>query len=195
MKKLLIPVIVAALLAGLWFSIETPWQKEPVAELRYADTITISTQEVLDAQKTWAEGIVNIGKIYREKGDYAAAAGSLIDALYAYELGPVLFKPTMASKIQFRTTRAGALSYFVGGDPDFPEDHGFAIKPWSAVSWESAGIILRGNTALAMGNYYFTPAKGGEAVKVEYSLAYTKDVQGKLRIILHDSHLPYAPAH
>jgi len=47
--------------------------------------------------------------------------------------------------------------------------------------------------AAAMGNYYFTPANGGEEVKVEYSFAYTKDKDGKLKIILHDSHLPYKP--
>ena len=46
---------------------------------------------------------------------------------------------------------------------------------------------------IAMGNYYFTPAKGGDDVKVEYSFAYTKDKDGKLKIILHDSHLPYIP--
>lgn len=47
--------------------------------------------------------------------------------------------------------------------------------------------------AIAMGNYYFTPADGGDEVKVEYTFAYTKDKDGKLRIIMHGSHLPYSP--
>jgi hypothetical protein len=47
--------------------------------------------------------------------------------------------------------------------------------------------------AVAMGNYYFTPVDGGNEVKVEYSFAYTRDNNGKLKIILHDSHLPYSP--
>ncbi len=85
------------------------------------------------------------------------------------------------------------MSYFIGGNPNYPEDHGFAIKPWSNVRWETIGITIVGNMAVAMGNYYFTPAKGGNEVKVEYSFAFTKDKNGKLRIILHDSHLPYTP--
>ena len=108
-------------------------------------------------------------------------------------MGTVLFKPTLASEKQFRTDKEGALSYFVGHNPNYSEDHGFAIKPWSAVRWESTGIKIIGNMAVAMGNYYFTPADGGDEVKVEYSFAYTKDKEGKLRIILHGSHLPYAP--
>jgi hypothetical protein len=94
---------------------------------------------------------------------------------------------------QFRTGFQGALSYFTGGDKNYPEDHGFAIKPWSNVRFENAGIKIIGNMAVAMGNYYFTPAEGGDIVKAEYSFAYTKDKEGILKIILHDSHIPYTP--
>ena len=154
---------------------------------------TITEQEVLDAQKKWGEGIVRIGKVYLEQGDYIAEAEKFINDLYGYNLGPVLFKPTLASEKQFRTTKEGALSYFVGHNPGYPEDHGFAIKPWSAVRWQNIGIKTEGNMAVAMGNYFFTPAKGGDEVKVEYTFAYTKDDDGKLRIIVHDSHLPFSP--
>ncbi|MCF8380965.1 MAG: hypothetical protein K9H49_15430 [Bacteroidales bacterium] len=156
-------------------------------------TLQISEQEVLDAQKTWGEGIVQIGAVYSANEDYSAAAEQHIDELYGYNLGTVLFKPTLASVIQFRTTKEGALSYFVGHNSDFPEDHGFAIKPWTAVRWESTGIKTEGNMAVAMGNYFFTPADGSPEVKVEYTFAYTKDEEGKLRIIMHGSHLPYTP--
>jgi len=156
--------------------------------------ITISEQEVLAIQKTWGEGIVHIGKVFLEKGDYKAAAEKRIEELYGYSLGPVLRKPTSASEKQFRLDKEGALSYFVGHNDKYTEDGGFAIKPWSAVRWESKGIKTEGNMAIAMGNYYFTPAKGGDDVKVEYAFAYTKDNDGKLRIILHGSHLPYSPA-
>ncbi len=156
-------------------------------------TKTITEQEVLEAQKVWGEGIVKIGNVYTDKGDYKAAAEKHIDELYGYNLGEVLFKPTLASEKQFRTTKEGALSYFVGHDDNYPEDLGFAIKPWSNVRWESTGIKTEGNMAIAMGNYFFTPAKGGDEVKVEYTFAYTKDDEGKLRIIMHSSHLPYSP--
>lgn len=164
---------------------------ESAMETKSAKTIT--EQEVLDAQKIWGEGIVRIGKVYTEEGNYKAEAKKHIADLYGYNLGTVLFKPTLAAKKQFRTTEEGALSYFVGHNENFPEDHGFAIKPWSAVRWESTGIKTEGNMAIAMGNYYFTPADGSDEVKVEYTFAYTKDDEGALRIIMHGSHLPYSP--
>jgi hypothetical protein len=40
-----------------------------------------------------------------------------------------------------------------------------------------------------MGNYYFT--KDDVELKVEFSFVFKKDDNGILRIILHDSHLPY----
>ncbi|MDO9257386.1 MAG: hypothetical protein Q7U54_17840 [Bacteroidales bacterium] len=157
------------------------------------NAVVITEKDVLDIQKIWGEGIVNIGNVFSANGDYKSAAEKHIDELYGYNLGPVLFKPTLASEIQFRTTREGALSYFIGHNPDFPEDHGFAIRPWSSVRWESIGIKTIGNMSVAMGNYFFTPASGGEEVKVEYTFAYTRDNEGKLRIIMHGSHLPYSP--
>lgn len=155
----------------------------------------ITEQEVLDAQMEWGQGIVAIGMIYLENGDYAAAALEHINQFYAYEMGPVFFKPTLASKKAFRTELTGALSYFVGGNADYPEDHGFAIKPWKDVRWENIGVKVIGNVAMAMGNYYFIPHNAEEEVKVEYSFVYTRDEEGRLRIILHDSHLPYSPSH
>ena len=167
-------------------------QKENVMVQQKTKT-SISEQEVLDAQKVWGDGIVRIGKVFSENGDYMSEAEKHIDELYGYNLGAVLFKPTLASEKQFRTTKEGALSYFVGHNENYQEDHGFAIKPWIKVRWESIGIKTQGNMAIAMGNYYFTPANGEGEVKVEYTFAYTKDKDGKLRIIMHGSHLPYSP--
>jgi hypothetical protein len=170
----------------------TPKQQNNIEANSVAENF-ITEQEVLDAQNRWGDGIVQIGKVYAEGGDYVLAASDHIDRLYGYDMGIVLFKPTLASEKQFRTNKEGALSYFVGKNPDYPEDHGFAIKPWSAVRWESVGIKIIGNMAVCMGNYYFTPAIGGEEVKVEYTFSYTKNENGDLKIILHGSHLPYSP--
>jgi hypothetical protein len=153
----------------------------------------IAEQEVLNAQKAWSDGIVKIGKVFTENGDYKNAATEHINNFYNYQEGSVLFKPTLTSEKQFRTDFEGALSYFVGGNTNYPEDKGFALKPYSSVRWESVGIKIIGNMAVAMGNYYFTPAKGGDEIKVEYSFAYTKDNEGRLKIILHDSHIPFSP--
>jgi hypothetical protein len=162
-------------------------------ETETENAISITEQEVLDAQKAWGEGIVKIGNAYSDGGDYVAVATEHINKFYNYDEGSVLFKPTLAAEKQFRLDFQGALSYFVGGDEVFPEDHGFAIKPWSNVRWENVGTKIYDNVAFAMGNYYFTPVEGGDEVKVEYSFAYEKNEDGKLKIILHGSHLPYAP--
>lgn len=152
---------------------------------------TITGQEVVQAQKTWSDGIVAIGRAYASNGDYVKAASDHINDLYAYDLSLVLFKPTLASDEQFRASFDGALSYFVGGNPSYPEDKGFAIRPWTQVRWENAGITNNScSMAVAMGNYYFTPAEG-EETKVEYTLGYIKDTAGALRIVVHKSSLPY----
>ena len=147
---------------------------------------------MLQAQKTWGDGIVAIGRAFTNKGDYRALATKYIDTLYAYNEGPVLFKPTKAAEKQFRPTKQDALSYFVTGL--VPEDKGFALQPWSDVRFENAEIITGRDTATAMGNYYFTDANTGQVTKVEFTFGYVRGPDGKLRINVHHSALPYRPA-
>ena len=71
-----------------------------------------------------------------------------------------------------------------------PEDGGFAIKGWTAVRFDNVDIVVCGETALAMGNYFFTTPEGDE-VKVEYSFGYMLDAKGNVRINLHHSSMPY----
>lgn len=198
MNKKINLAIVAVLLTAIFSlgitSCNQTCQNENSIQATTENPTSITEKEVLDAQKAWGEGIVKIGKVFSENGDFKTTATEHINNYYYFQEGSVLFKPTLTSEKQFRTDFQGALSYFVGGDENYPEDHGFAIKPWNNVRWENIGTKIIGNMAIAMGNYYFTPTKGGDEVKVEYSFAYTKDKDGKLRIILHDSHLPYKPA-
>jgi hypothetical protein len=155
-------------------------------------TLTITEAEVVEAQKAWGDGIVRIGEVYTSGGDYHKAAIEHIETFYGYDMGKVLFKPTLASDKQFRNSFDAALSYFVGGNETYPEDNGFAIKPWTKVRWENSGIINNpySNMAVAMGNYYFTTQDGDE-VKVEYTFAYAKDKDGNIKIVAHKSALPY----
>ncbi len=146
----------------------------------------ISTAEVEAAQKGWGEGIVKIGKAK----DARKAAVAHLDEFYAFDHGQVLFKPTLASVDQFRGTKKEALSYFIG--QDLAEDKGFALAPYTKVRWENEGIVTDGDSAMAMGNYFFTKTDGKE-VKVEYSFGYVKDEDGNLKINLHHSSLPFAP--
>lgn len=153
----------------------------------------ITEADVLKAQDAWGKGIVEIGKAYQEGGDYRAIAGRMIDRLYGYGHGKVLFKPTKAAHDQFRETREEAISYFVGGVR--VEDHGFAINPWSKVRFENNQIAIDSDSAEAMGNYYFTDARSGKEVKVEYTFGYKRIDDGRLVIFLHHSSLPYHSQH
>ncbi len=148
----------------------------------------MTESDIIEAQKKWGTGIVEIGEAKTSGGDYSQVAKDLIDDLYAYDHGPVAFKPTLASDDQFRGDFDEALSYFVGGSIE--EDKGFAIKPWTNVRFENEEVIINGSQAIAMGNYYFTTVEG-EEVKVEYSFGYTH-VDDELLINLHHSSLPYA---
>ena len=146
--------------------------------------------EIKSAQRAWGDGIVAIGKAWQEGADYRARALELISELYSYHLGTVLFCPTMAANPQFRTTVEGALSYFVGGNAEFSEDQGFALRPWAAVRFENVAVISQVDSALSMGNYFFRDAAGEEA-KVEYSFGYIRGPGGQILIRLHHSSLPY----
>jgi hypothetical protein len=154
----------------------------------------ITESEVLAAQKAWGEALVAISTTYETQGMKAAKAlaEKVIDEAYGYQLGPVLFKPTLTVSPQtFRTTRAGALAYFVGGDPAFPTDNGFALNGWRKVDIKNAAIFISGNTATTMGNVMITN-KAGKVTTVDKTWQFYKDDRGKLRIILHHSSLPFA---
>ena len=149
----------------------------------------MTRHDIDNAQQAWGDGIVAIAKAHSDGGDYEAVARNHVETLYAYGMGDVLFKPTLAAVEQFRPTFDEALSYFVASNNACPEDKGFAIKGWTNVRFENAGVILRETTALAMGNYFFTTPEGDE-VKVEYTFGYVLDEGGALRINVHHSSMP-----
>ena len=158
-------------------------------------TDTITEQELTEARTIWGDALVAISKAFDESGIEAATelANGALDAAYGYNLGPVLFKPTLASGEQtFRTTRAGALAYFVGHSDEYPGDGGFGLKSWRSVVSETAASFIEGDVAMWMGWVTFTD-KDGNVTKVDKSWGYKKDEAGTLRIVLHHSSLPYQP--
>ncbi|MEM8766851.1 MAG: phosphoribosyl-AMP cyclohydrolase [Pseudomonadota bacterium] len=170
--------------------------------------LNITEAEVLDTQQRWGDGIVRIGKVQADGGDYVREALEHIEDLYDYGEGQVLFKPTLASTVPHRPTIGGALSYFVGYDSAirflgtmdederaslkvYKEDGGFATNPWTKVRFENEGIVLYGTTAVAMGNYYFTDPSGVET-KVHYTLGFVKRGDD-VNIYVQESNLPFQP--
>ncbi|MCH2099592.1 MAG: hypothetical protein MK142_14510 [Pseudomonadales bacterium] len=156
----------------------------------------ITEEELAEARKIWGDALVAVSKAWEEGGIEAATevANGALDAAYAYEMGPVLFKPTLASgEKTFRPTREGALSYFVGHNDAYPLDGGFGLKGWRTVVSETSASFIEGDVAMWMGWVTFTDKDGG-VTKVDKSWGYKKDAEGTLRIVLHHSSLPYDPS-
>lgn len=158
----------------------------------------ITYDEVNAAQQAWCDALVKIGQLKEEGKDYKAFAEQVIDNAYNYNQGKVFFKPTLAyGDKTFRNDKAGALSYFVGGNTNYPEDKGFALKPWVKARYDNAGdknegIQIYGSVAITMGNVWVTDKEGNE-VMVDKTWVFKKGKDGKLRIIVHKSSLPYSP--
>ena len=154
----------------------------------------ITEAEVLAVQKAWGDALIQIGNDFASGGQAkaAATANAVLDAAYGYNMGPVLFKPTLTSAPQtFRVTKEGALAYFVGGNPSYPKDTGFALKGWKKVDIENAAIHINGDVASTMGHVIFTD-KDGKKTTVDKTWTFKKDDMGKTRIVVHHSSLPYA---
>ena len=150
----------------------------------------ITIDEINAAQKQWADGLIHIGK--SESWSVAfERAQTVVQERYAWWTETVLFAPTKARVNQFRGTPEDAVSYFVGNNPNHPEDKGFALEPWVSVRFENTGFVCKEDMAVAMGNYFFGKADGTE-VKVEYSFAYVRKENGELAIQLHHSAMPYS---
>ena len=162
-----------------------------------ASTAPITEQQVNAAQQAWCDGLVNVAQIHARGGDAKAAAAKMIDDLYDYADGKVFFKPTLAyGPRTFRPTREGALAYFVGGNPNFPEDTGFALKGWTKARYNNNaaenGIQIHGDIAITMGNVYVTGPDGKE-VMVDKTFVFRRCKDGNLRLCVHKSALPFNP--
>ena len=144
---------------------------------------------ILEYQNKWANGIVEIGKTKNNFEESSLVTTKFIHELYNFINGNVQFKPTKASENQFRNDFDSALSYFIGNNPSFSEDSGFALNPWVSVEFENDSINVYDDIGIAMGNYFFID-QNGDQTKVEYSFVYKK-VGASLKIILDHSSLPF----
>ena len=153
----------------------------------------INNKDIDDARNAWGNGIILISKTYDEAGIEKAiiTAKKILQDLYAFELGPILFKPTLSGSNQtFRSNLEGALSYYVGNNLKYPNDSGFGIQSWNKFESKTSDVFIDENIAIWMGSVTFTKKKG-DAIKVDKSLAYKKMPNGNLKIVLHHSSLPH----
>jgi len=158
----------------------------------------ITEAEVSQIQRGWCDGLLAISAAY-QSGGYDAArakAAAVIDAAYAFNYGPVAFKPTYATgEDTFRSTRDGALAYFVGPDPSIPlfrgKKLGFATyRNWVKCEIKDDVVQLLGNTANTMGQFILTDAQGQTAAP-EKTMTFIREMDGSVRIVLHHSSAPF----
>ena len=153
----------------------------------------ISEKDLLDARTAWGNWLIEISKTFETEGIEMATsvASDMIDNLYGFNFGKVLFKPTLSGGSQtFRPTKEGALSYFVGHNSAYPNDSGFGIKFWREISSDTSAIFIDDTVAMWMGWVNFVD-RDGQVTKVDKSWGYKLDDVGNLRITLHHSSLPY----
>ena len=195
------PSVLARVLAGILMmgsavaSFSSVAMASSASKTHVVVNTNITEAEIQAAQEAWGKALIQIGKDFDAKGLKAATktANAVLDEAYGYNMGVVLFKPTLTSGDQvFRITKEGALAYFVGGNSKFPNDSGFANKAWQKYEFKNAGVFINGDLALTMGNVFLTDKKG-QVTKVDKTWGFKRDNNGKLRIVLHHSSLPYTP--
>jgi hypothetical protein len=154
----------------------------------------LKVEDVNAAQQAWCDALLSIAKAHATGGDYKSIAVSVLSNNYNYDYGIVLFNPTLTFGEQtFRLDKEGAAAYFIGGNPQYPNDDGFALKPWVGCRYtnagDNAGVLIDGDFAATMGNVYLTDDKGAETI-VDKLFVFRRGDDGKLRIIVHKSAIP-----
>ncbi len=212
MKNVILPAFIAVTIASCTEATNAEQQVKGLVNDQVNQTIkdlglvyveegaqqVVTYDEVNAAQQAWCDGLEKIGQLYTSGGDYKTYTEQFITETYNYDFGKVFFKPTLAyGDNTFRTTKDGALAYFIGGNPNFPEDKGFALKPWTEVRYDNLGtnnegIQIYGSVAITMGNVWVKGPDGKE-VMVDKTFVFKKGKDGKLRLIVHKSALPFSP--
>ncbi|CAK8995345.1 Hypothetical protein (Fragment) [Durusdinium trenchii] len=145
------------------FMASTPSDGEDQEFRQEPKEANLTEQAMEAAQLAWGKKLVEVGNVYVMKGDYHEIAEELVDDCYAYSVRPVLFKPAEARLIPFRTTRAGAISYYAGGNKIYPEDWGFALRPWKSARLSTEAAIIHSTQGLVMGHAYFDDGASRES--------------------------------
>ncbi len=151
-------------------------------------------KEIIDlvssTQERWANIVLEIGRAYNNKKNLENLVFELLNNIYAFNHCEVLFKPTLAKRNQFRSTKEEFISYFLGQNKECIEDNGFAIKNWKSIKFENYKIVEYNDYFISMGNYYFEDLKN-KLLKVEFTFGFINIGNNELRINLHHSSLPY----
>ena len=144
----------------------------------------MSSNQIEHFLNSWKDGVIEIGRIHLEGGDYEKSAELFVSTHYAFDSEEVLFKPTFTKEVIFRNSKDLALSYFIGGE--VAEDKGFALKPWEEIRLEELNIIEQDNLMVAMGTLNFKPLNLEENTLIAFTFLLI-ETDGSLKIKVHHS--------
>jgi hypothetical protein len=148
----------------------------------------VDTDQIQRALGSWCEGLVKLSHHMEdnEKGD---ACREFVRSHYAFDdnIGPVLFKPTLAKGCaRIRLDEEGAIAYFCGtGDEqrDADEGNGFAKKHWKRCTAQSKAIRIDGCTATVLGTLTVTDANSKQTT-VDKTWTFVNPSPGPSRPLL-----------
>ena len=144
----------------------------------------MSSDQIKNFLNSWKDGVIEIGRVYLEGGDYEKCAEKFLSSHYAFDHEEVLFKPTFTREVIFRNSKDSALSYFIKGD--VAEDNGFALRPWEDIKLEELNTIEENNLMVAMGILSFKPVDIDEFTMVAFTFLLVI-VDESLKIKVHHS--------
>ena len=144
----------------------------------------MSSDQIKNFLNSWKDGVIEIGRVYLEGGDYQKCAEKFLSSHYAFDHEEVLFKPTFTREVIFRNSKDSALSYFIKGD--VAEDNGFALRPWEDIKLEELNTIEENNLMVAMGILSFKPVDIDEITMVAFTFLVVI-VDESLKIKVHHS--------
>tara|TARA_Y100001970_G_C14255087_1_gene874693 strand:+ start:5322 stop:5780 length:459 start_codon:yes stop_codon:yes gene_type:complete len=144
----------------------------------------IDQNEVEDFLRSWKDGVLGIGRAYREDNNYKEVAKSFIQTHYFFEDGEVLFKPTYTTEVVFRNNLESALSYFIAGD--ISEDSGFAINPWEDINVSNVSFLIEYGLCAVHGVLNLKLLNSNNQTKIAFTFILAKIGEG-LKIKVHHS--------
>ena len=145
----------------------------------------INVDEVNKFLNSWATGVIEIGKTFKDGGDTVDKAKEFIDSHYAFDFQDVLFKPTYTKEVVFRNNKEEALSYFISGA--IKEDKGFALKPWEEISLDKIYTLPEHNITIVMGILNLKPLDSFNKIRLAFTFVLIKDDNDQLKIKVHHS--------
>ncbi|CAL1153822.1 unnamed protein product [Cladocopium goreaui] len=159
-----------------------------------ASIAEITEEEVKSVQAAWANAIKSISKTYLDGGDYVAAAAKAAGELYGYGHTDYTFgyKKNADGKVRIFLHHS-SVPYSVPAATPTAEITEEEVKSVQA-AWASA-IKSISKTYLDGGDYIAAAGKAaGELYgygHTNYTFGYKKNADGKVRIFLHHSSVPF----